>query len=403
MKRVMAMIAERIVCIASSLVGGVKSVQALIAGISIRVADILIRGMKIALVLIARVSVRVAKSLTTGTKIALALTARLSVRVADSLATGTQKAVALTAKAAVRTARMFSLRGVIQRTILLIAIIALCVVGFLTIRGTMPFMAVFGISMEPELNVGDLILIEEVSPSDVKEGDIIVFTIPRAVREYYNYPQVVAHRVIDVRESESGITFRTKGDNTGEDPFSVRPQDIKGQVSKQIPYLGFPLLFFQSQQGLIFLVVALVLLTLYLYSNEISRGRQIVHKSIFAPIIEQNRETSQALEQRLEVTEKGMAGTQQALTSFASAIAEYAEHLKSHTSAIQGLSEASQELKKGAAEQNKVLARLVETMEQMSPKPEIEEPEPEVEVTFPPGCIRSRRQTAEEEDILEAG
>ena len=403
MKRVMAMIAERIVCIASSLVGGVKSVQALIVGISFRVADILIRGTKIALVLIARVSVRVAKSLTTGTKIALALTARLSVRVADSLATGTQKAVALTAKAAVRTARMFSLRGVIQRTILLIAIIALCVVGFLTIRGTMPFMAVFGISMEPELNVGDLILIEEVSPSDVKEGDIIVFTIPRAVREYYNYPQVVAHRVIDVRESESGITFRTKGDNTGEDPFSVRPQDIKGQVSKQIPYLGFPLLFFQSQQGLIFLVVALVLLTLYLYSNEISRGRQIVHKSIFAPIIEQNRETSQALEQRLEVTEKGMAGTQQALTSFASAIAEYAEHLKSHTSAIQGLSEASQELKKGAAEQNKVLARLVETMEQMSPKPEIEEPEPEVEVTFPPGCIRSRRQTAEEEDILEAG
>jgi signal peptidase I len=381
MKRAMAMIAERAVRVASSLVGGVKSALALIAGISVRVADMLIRGTKIAMALIARVSVRVAKSLTTGTK----------------------KVPALTTKIAVRTAHMFSLRGIIQRTVLMIGIVAVCVIGFLAIRGTMPFMAIFGISMEPELDAGDLILIEEVSPYDIKEGDIIVFTIPQAVREFYNYPQVIAHRVKEVRESESGVTFRTKGDNTGEDPFTVRPQDIKGQVSKQIPYLGFPLLFFQSQQGLIFLVVALLLLALYLYSDEIGRGRQIVHKSIFAPIIEQNRETSQALEQRLEVTEKGMAGTQQALTSFASAIAEYAEHLKSHTSAIQGLSEASQELKKGAAEQNKVLARLVETMEQMSPKPEIEEPEPEVEVTFPPGCIRSRRQTAEEEDILEAG
>jgi len=405
MKRAMAMIVERAVRIASSLVRGVKSALAFIAGISVRVADILIRGTKIALALMARLSVRVAQSLTTGTKKAVALIARVSVCVADSLAIGTKKAMLLTAKTVVRSARMFSLKGVIQRTVLLILIVAVCVVGFLTIRGTMPFMAIFGISMEPELNVGDLILIEEVSPSDIKEGDVIVFTIPRAVREYYNYPQVVAHRVIDVRESESGITFRTKGDNTGEDPFSVRPQDIKGQVSKQIPYLGFPLLFFQSQQGMIFLVVALLLLALYLYSNEISRGRQIVHKSIFAPIIEQNRETSQALEQRLEITEKGMTGTQQALTSFASAIAEYAEHLKSHTSAIQGLSEASQELKKGATEQNKVLARLVETMEQMSPKPEpeIEELEPEIEVTFPPGCIRSRRQPAEEEDIFEAG
>jgi signal peptidase I len=326
-----------------------------------------------------------------------------AVCIASSLARWVKSVLPLTAKAAVSTARIFSLKGVVKRTLLLIAIVAVCVVGFLAVRGTMPFMAVFGISMEPELKAGDLILIEEVSPSSIKEGDIIVFTIPRAVREYYNYPSVIAHRVKEVRESEKGVLFRTKGDNTGEDPFSVRPQDIKGQVSKQIPYLGFPLLFFQSQQGLIFLVIALSLLALYLYSNEISRGRQIIHKGIFAPIIEQNRETSQVLEQRLEETEKGMAGTQQALTSFASAIAEYAEHLKSHTGAIQGLSEASQELKKGAAEQNKVLARLVETMEQMRTKPEIEEPEPEAEVTFPPGCIRSRRQPAEEEDIFKAG
>ena len=134
-----------------------------------------------------------------------------------------------------RVGGFLSLGGVVKRTVVLLFIIAICAAGFLSIRGTMPFLSVFGTSMEPELHAGNLILIEEVSPSDVEVGDIIVFTIPAAVREYYNYPPVIAHRVLHVRTSEQGITFRTKGDNTGEDPFTVRPEDLKGSVSHQIP------------------------------------------------------------------------------------------------------------------------------------------------------------------------
>ena len=44
----------------------------------------------------------------------------------------------------------------------------------------------------------------------------------------------------------------------------------------------------------------------------------------------------------------------------------------------------------------------METMEQRAPK--VEEVKPEVEkIKFPPGCIRSRRQPTEEEEILRAG
>jgi len=289
-----------------------------------------------------------------------------------------------------------------KRAVGLILIIAIVIVGFLSIRGIMPFMAIFGTSMQPEYEPGDLILIEEVSPSDIEVGDVIVYTVPPMVRSVYNYPLVVAHRVIRVDTTQGTISFRTKGDNTGEDPFTVRPEDLRGQVSNGIPYLGFPLLFLQSDYGLIFVVIGLSLLALYLYADELSRGRQTVQRGIFAPVIEASQRSSRILEQRIETTEKGMTGTQQALNSFASAIAEYAEHLKSHTSAIQGLSEASQELKKGAAEQNKVLSRLVETMERGAP--EAEEVKPEVEkIKFPPGCVRSRRQPTEEEKILRAG
>jgi signal peptidase I len=338
-------------------------------------------------------------------KRALALIAMVVADAARLLFRGIKRTLVLIA---VYTARFFSIRGV-KRAVALIVIIALCMAGFLSIRGTMPFIPVLGVSMEPVLHAGDLILIKEISPSDVKVGDIIVFTIPQAVREYYNYPPVVAHRVKEVRQSDSGVTFRTKGDNSGEDLFTVRPEDIRGQVSKQIRYLGIPLLFFQSKQGLIFIVIALSLLALYLYASEISRGRQKLHRGIFAPIIEENRRTSRTLERRMKTTEKEMVGTQQALNSFASAIADYAEHLKSHTSAIRSLSEASQELRKGAAEQNKVLTRLVETMEEMRPKPKIEEIvpeekiEPEIEVQFPPGCVRSRRQLTDDREIFKAG
>ncbi len=260
----------------------------------------------------------------------------------------------------------------------------------------MPFMATFGTSMEPELRAGDLILISGVSAPDVKVGDVIVFSVPAAIREYYNYPPIVAHRVIKVNTSEGKLTFRTKGDNTGEDPFTIRPQDLRGQVSRRIPYLGFPLLFLQSQQGLIFIIVAFSLFALFLFADEIGRGRKKLQRGIFSPIIEESQLTRQTLEQRMGNTEKGLDHTQQALNNFASAVAEYAENLRSHTAAIQGLSEASQELKKSAAEQTKVQMRLLEIMapklEIMPPKKEEELPPEAEKPKFPPGCLRSRQQ-----------
>jgi len=297
-----------------------------------------------------------------------------------------------------------------KRALTLVFIVAVCLTGFMAVRGAMPFMPVFGTSMEPVLHTGNLIIIKEKAPADVQVSDIIVYNVPKAIQDYYNYPPVVAHRVIEVRDTEFGIAWRTKGDNAGEDPFTVRANDLRGTVSNQLPFLGFPLLFLQSQQGSMFVIIALSLFALYLYANDLSRGGQKVHRGIFAPVIEESQHSSEVLAQRMEASEKGVDATQQALTSFAAAISEYAEHLKSHTSAIQGLSEASQELKKGAAEQNKVLERLLGAMEErIAPREEaapIAKPEiaKKVEkVKFPPGCVRSRQQPFARRDIFGAG
>ncbi len=76
----------------------------------------------------------------------------------------------------------------VQRALTLIAVSTLAIVGFMAVRGVMPFMPVFGTSMEPELHAGSMILIESKEASEIKEGDVIVYNVPSAIRDYYNYP-----------------------------------------------------------------------------------------------------------------------------------------------------------------------------------------------------------------------
>jgi signal peptidase I len=308
-----------------------------------------------------------------------------------------------------------------KRAILLIILTTLVVVSFLIIKGTLPFMPIYGSSMEPTLNSGSLMMISTIDPKNVKVGDIIVYDIPSMVRQYYNYPPTVAHRVIEVLTIPS-LGFRTQGDNTGEDPFTVRPQDIRGTVGSQIPYLGIPILFFQSTQGMIFAIVALVLLAFFLYGTEIGRGGSWVHRGFFSPVIVEEKKASRMLSRQLEGTEKKMENTEQALEKFSAAVAEYAKHLASHTSAIQGLSEASHELKKGASEQNRVLSAIMDNVTKSSKKretvivKEIPAPLPPTTVTKKPvvkplpyhgalskgivGCARKRPPTHDEVSSL---
>ena len=61
---------------------------------------------------------------------------------------------------------------------LIVAIIA-CVMAFLSVRGTLPFIPIFGSSMEPVLHSGNLLLIEPIVASEVEVGDIIIYSLQR--------------------------------------------------------------------------------------------------------------------------------------------------------------------------------------------------------------------------------
>lgn len=240
-------------------------------------------------------------------------------------------------------------------------IIPILLIGFLIfyLKFSVPFMGIAGRSMEPELRYGDLILTKNILGQEVKVGDIIVFTIPSAVREYYNYPTIVAHRVIEVIQKPDGIIFQTKGDNTGEDPFIVRVIDMRGIVVKNIPYLGFLLFFLQSWQGIAFLVILFLFFTLESYSYEIVVVRQNIGKQVFRPILEKQNETEESL--------KAFATAMNHLTL---AQSEYGENLKSHTGAIKSLAETAENLSKTTAEFLKVVEKLDKKLSDPVEKPD---------------------------------
>lgn len=219
--------------------------------------------------------------------------------------------------------------------------LAILALGFLVfyLRSWAPFMGIYGTSMEPEFKVGDLVLVEHISSGEVKEGDVIVFEIPTLVRESYNYPQSVAHRVTKVISKNDGVIFKTKGDNTGEDPFVVRPVDLRGKVGKKIPYLGFFLLFPQSKQGLVSIAVIILLIGFGSYSSEIKHFKKRIQREILSPVLEEQGETKQDLRR------------------FTSAMAEYGEHLKSHTKVVKDLAETTGRLSEVVEKLDKKLSK----------------------------------------------
>lgn len=84
-------------------------------------------------------------------------------------------------------------------------------------------------SMTGTINKGDVIIYELLDDS-VEIGDVIVFK---------NEGIRVIHRVIDKKDSGSGMRYYTKGDaNPNEDEGYREESDIIGKVKLRLPYLG---------------------------------------------------------------------------------------------------------------------------------------------------------------------
>ena len=114
-----------------------------------------------------------------------------------------------------------------------LALIALVLLDYVTLA------VVEGVSMEPTLQSGDLVLvIRRVSPDDIDLGDVIVYRRGRTL---------IIHRVVRV---EDGVMI-TKGDNNWLPDPPVGASEIVGKVLEvggcvvKVPLVGYLTLLFR--------------------------------------------------------------------------------------------------------------------------------------------------------------
>ena len=100
-----------------------------------------------------------------------------------------------------------------------------------------PFYVVSSGSMEPNLNVFDVLVVQGNDPfKDLKKGDVIVFNRPS------DRDRVIVHRVAEILDEDPRV-IRTKGDaNPASIPgtdFPITEQEYIGKVAYVIPQIGY--------------------------------------------------------------------------------------------------------------------------------------------------------------------
>ena len=101
-------------------------------------------------------------------------------------------------------------------------------------------------SMEPTIKTGDVILVRK--QTNYQENDIVTFIGERNRK--------VTHRIIEVKQTNDGLKFKTKGDaNRSIDQDQINPEQIIGQMAFRFPKLGYAITFARKPKGIILLLI----------------------------------------------------------------------------------------------------------------------------------------------------
>lgn len=151
-------------------------------------------------------------------------------------------------------ARLMSAIGVILMVIVIAACLTLVIPK---LAGYDSYVVVSG-SMEPSIPVGSIVYSEEIDPTLLRTGDVIVFVDPT------RGTTPITHRVVSNNPFTGSII--TKGDaNTNEDINPVTYDNVIGIVRAHVPRIGFTAAMFTSRLGK--LVAALILLEAWLLTE----------------------------------------------------------------------------------------------------------------------------------------
>lgn len=123
------------------------------------------------------------------------------------------------------------------------------------------FYTIISPSMEPNINVYDVVLVKKTNINKLKKGDVITFY---STNNYFG-DTPITHRIANIDDRTSIIV---KGDyNEKADNEKVIPKNIIGKVILVIPSLGKLQFFLASKSGFIVAIIipAIVIITYDVY------------------------------------------------------------------------------------------------------------------------------------------
>lgn len=110
--------------------------------------------------------------------------------------------------------------------------------------GASNFLVVLSGSMEPTINMGDMVVTTPITSNAIKVGDIVAFNDGK------EFP--ITHRVINITEGG----FITKGDaNEDPDPMIRSSSSMVGKIVFWVPFAGYLVYFARGIYGLVILIV----------------------------------------------------------------------------------------------------------------------------------------------------
>jgi len=127
--------------------------------------------------------------------------------------------------------------------------------------GNIAIFNVISESMEPEINVNDLIVIQKCEETKIKKRDIITYKKQDG--------SIVTHRIEKIVKGEGQTLYITKGDNNPvEDVEEIKYEQIKGKYLFKISGVGKLAQKIQENNGLISIILIILIFIILKNGND---------------------------------------------------------------------------------------------------------------------------------------
>ena len=136
-------------------------------------------------------------------------------------------------------------------------------------------------SMEPVINVNDVVIATNFNVDEAEVGDIITFY---ADIDYNGTNEVVTHYIYEIDRTGEEPIIRTHryfadGETITPDTWLIPASNVVGSYSFHIPYLGYLLGFIKSIYGIVIIAVNVVVISAIKVINKKAKQKEELQES----------------------------------------------------------------------------------------------------------------------------